>query len=43
MSRMTISGCSLPFEVDEPAPETGTATIVNTEIVKWNNVVRTDS
>jgi hypothetical protein len=40
ISRMTISGCSMPFEVDEPAPETDTATIANTEVIKWNNEIR---
>jgi hypothetical protein len=42
MSRMTVSGCSIPFEIEEPLPETGTSTVVNTEIVKWNNVIRSE-
>ena len=41
ISRMTVSGCNIPYDIDEPAPETGTSTTVNTEIVKWNNIIRT--
>ena len=39
-AEMTVSGCSIPFDIEEPSPETGTSTVVNTEIVKWNNEIR---
>lgn len=41
ISRMTVSGCSMPYDIDEPSPETSTSLIVNTEVIKWNNVIRT--